>query len=172
METNIKLTSEQRIMLILLHEILAKLNSDPEYHLKAIEILQNGYYEMYGNEHIGPRLSEPLSFERMNYVDDVLDMFSRIQRSYKNLSEEEKKKVDAKKIIFEGFDANNEVELLCYAEFTIEKMKRWDDIDRSKDLNTHNQTRYLYSAMLKAMPKREGQMLSADEINKIVNPII
>ena len=168
MPDKIQLTNEQRITLILLHKVLAKLGSDPDYHSRAVEILENGYYEMFGDEYIGANLSEPLSYERMTYVDNVLDMYRWLQDSYKKLSPAEKAKVKKDDVIFKGFDGNNETELLVYAEFIMEKMERWSDLEIIKGLNTHHQTGHLYEAMLAAIPERSARMLTADEINKIV----
>lgn len=168
--TKKELSKEQRTMFILLHEILQKLEPESDYHSKAIKILENGYYEMFGEEYYGVRLSDPLSYEQMEYVEDILIMYDWLQKSYESLGNDDKKKVNKEKIIFGGFDGNNEIRLLMYARFVIEDMKRWDWVKKIGGLNTHSQTGRLYEAMLKATPKHEGQMLSVEEINKIINP--
>ena len=170
MKEEIVLSNGERTTLIMLHKVLLELGSDKKFHSNAVEILENGYYTMFGYESIGVNLSVPLSYERMNYVDDILDMYRWIQDSYKKLSEDDKEKIDAKKIVFGGFDGNNETDLLVYARFNMEKMERWSDLEIENGLNTHIQTNRKYKAMLEAMPEREGRILTVDEINKILNP--
>ncbi|MES2930994.1 MAG: YfbU family protein [Patescibacteria group bacterium] len=164
-----KLTAIERATLIMLHKILKNLEPEnKKEHTNAIEILEDGYYEMWENECLG-HLSQPLEKEKMNYVHDILGMYWRLQDSYKDLSDGDKKKVGTEDtVIFEGFDGNNETELLSYARFLMERFDKWSGVKATHDLNTHAPTGRRYSAMLEAMPSSELRHLSAEQINTVL----
>lgn len=163
------LTKTERSTLILLYRILEKLEpKEKKFFTNAVGMLENGYLDMWESEYAG-HLSDPLSRENVEYVYNVLDMYRWLQDSYKALSPADKKKVDAPKIIFGGFDGNNETELMAFARFLMEKMDRWSDLNVVAGLNTHHQTKHMYSAMLQKLPERNARALhlSAEEINNI-----
>ena len=75
-------------------------------------------------------------------VCDVLDMWSFIERSYEQLSERDKKRVESeaapygKDVTFKGFDGNNESEHFSVANFLINDLGRYYRF-KERELNSH-----------------------------------
>jgi uncharacterized protein YfbU (UPF0304 family) len=136
-----------------------------------MQILQNGYHEeLYNHEVLV--LSEPLTEDEARFVYNVLELFSKLQLSYEQLSPEARQGLDKKAVRFRGFDGNNESALMGFARFLVEKLGRWSNLDRAHDLNSHMPTRAGYSRMLKAAPNVDwalDQGYSADQINAILD---
>ena len=112
-------------------------------------------------------------------VVDVLDMWSFLEESYGRLSKKDKDHVAkearhfGKRVIFPGFDGNNETEHLLIAEFLINKLDRFTQF-KDRDLNSHAPRIQGYRRMVQVFePMRPnlglGNWLSAGAIIKILN---
>jgi len=117
----------------------------------------------------------------VKYVLDVLQMWSIIEYSYAELSEEDKVILqrDAAPFgedpRFRGFDGNNESELLVAAEFIINKLDRFQEF-KGRYLNSHIQSVDGYNRMLKVFNKafdnNMGRPLSVGQLTQILSEII
>ena len=70
---------------------------------------------------------------------NILDMWSALHSSYKNLKSDEKKKVKAEisgRLSFPGFVANNEPHY-GIARYLIEDLEKFPSFAQVKDLNSH-----------------------------------
>jgi uncharacterized protein len=163
-------------------KLLAMMMSDISKHLKIKngidpdfiqEVITGGHYwaprwEMSGLYH--DHVDDPRD---VDFVIDVLDMWSRIEEAYKKLSTKEKTQVEKNfggKLGFIGFDGNNESELRSIAHFLIEKMERFTEF-KGRIINSHSRTRAMYQRMLDVFePLREkvGMELNADQIIQIL----
>jgi uncharacterized protein len=114
----------------------------------------------------------------LDFVFDVLDLWSFIEQGFARLSKADKKRVaDQVEIFgedpkFHGFDGNNESDLMSIAQFLIQKMGRFQTFAK-RDLNSHCEKAYAYRSMVRAFTpirvKLDGRGLTADEIIKIMN---
>lgn len=109
METQIPNIIERTILANQFH-ILAALSEDEyesEQHKVKADILERGleseYYQIFDQMH-----KETVSNEVSGEVFDTLEMFRKIRWAVDALTEEQKSKLDLKKLSFRGFDANND----------------------------------------------------------------
>ncbi|MCY3728964.1 MAG: YfbU family protein [Nitrospira sp.] len=112
-------------------------------------------------------------------VVNVLDMWSFLEESYAVLSKKDKDHIAkeaepfGKRIVFRGFDGNNETEHLLIARFLIDKLDRFTRF-KGRDLNIHTPRIRGYQRMVKVFePIRPnlgpGNLLGAEAIIKILN---
>lgn len=112
-------------------------------------------------------------------VVDVLDMWSFLEESYAVLSKNDKDYIAkeaapfGKRIVFRGFDGNNETEHLLIAEFLIKKLARFTRF-KDRDLSIHTPRIPGYRRMVKVFePIRPnlgpGNLLGTGAIIKILN---
>ncbi len=116
------------------------------------EVIYGGHYwapkwDMNGVFH--DHVDDP---DEVNYVVDVLDMWSFIEEAYESLSPADKSTLETAlgstiTVSFPGFDGNDESSQLGIAQFLIEKMGRFTRFD-PRNLNSHSNTAYRYRAML------------------------
>lgn len=111
-------------------------------------------------------------------VLDILDMWYFLESSHADMTQEDKDyiKANAKyvdKIIFPGFDGNNETQHMSIARFLIEKMDRFTEFKGHGDLNSHMPSLDIYRRMLSVFkPIRKnliGRYLNAKEFVQIWN---
>ncbi|MFP1880409.1 YfbU family protein [Lonsdalea quercina] len=115
--------------------------------------------------------------ESVKYVLDILQMWSIIEYSYSELSEEDKTILQRDAALFgnnprfKGFDGNNESELLVAAEFIINKLDRFHEF-KGRYLNSHATSVDGYDRMLKVFNKvfesNMGQPLSLEQLTAIL----
>ena len=119
-----KLTDAERVILYRLHEVLALMQPEQaEHHQNKMEILDSGFHEQLYNFH----LSKPFSKVDSEFAMDVLDMYRALHDSYRALPEKDNKLVDQSKVLYSGFDGNNESELKAFVRFLILKEGKWQE---------------------------------------------
>jgi uncharacterized protein YfbU (UPF0304 family) len=134
-------------------------NSNPEF---LADVIYGGHYwapkwDMQGVFH--DHIDNPKDVE---YVVDVLDMWSFIEDSFGQLSSAEqelvKKQTNQKgDIKFDGFDGNEESNQRSIALFLVNKIGRFTKF-KNRELNTHFSTYDRYRKMLELFePIRVGQ---------------
>src|SRR5260370_11662197 len=129
---DIKLTVVERIILRNQYLILKQLNRDEaEQYEKLIAIVEDGYEHDYGQlaaAFSGDTMPEEDSAE----VIDILDMYSALQMSRKELA-------DKAAVAFPGFDGNDEREsrYLGYARFLVEDRRFTNVKLDAKDFDSH-----------------------------------
>lgn len=108
-------------------------------------------------------------------VWNILEMWSRIESSYQQLSPENKAKVKEEApfhaIEFNGFDGNNESEYMNIASFIIKDLQRYDEFSK-RDINSHISSIDGYRKMLAVFEPIKSlyaePFLSAEEISKVL----
>lgn len=160
------LTKTERLILHNQYTILNKLLPDEHYD-RAAEAVWNGY-----NLDLPLRnMSDPLPEEDASFVENVLDMFSELNASYKILHDDEKSKIDPWKIQFHGFDANNENTLYGYLLY-INSGTEFEGILKGNDCDSHCPTIRRYREMLdkyKQLPEMRMGRLTFQQIVDIIS---
>jgi uncharacterized protein len=103
---------------------------------------------------------------------EILSMFRALTFSYKDLSDDDKARVDASKsahnLTYKGFDGNNETEHLNAASFLINSLDRFMELKGKGDLNSHSQVLDKYLRMV-AVRRSFGSIdLNADQIIQVI----
>jgi len=170
-EDRITLTIKERIFLANQYLILEALYPENSKVYKGMrEIVENGFELHYSELNlttVESRLSEKASLEVM----DILDMYRALNDSYKRL--ENKESITEEDLQFEGFDGNNESDLLNYAQFLIFTQGRWREVLEGRpefDLNSHSHVIEVYRRMLKVWHNIGKKfVLNRDEIKQILD---
>ncbi|HEV8389040.1 MAG TPA: YfbU family protein [Dongiaceae bacterium] len=111
-------------------------------------------------------------------VDQILDMWSTIERAYKRLTAEEKEQVEAEAgplgrgVRFSGFDGDTESEYREIAHFFIEKAGRFERF-QGRNLNAHMPSLNGYRRMLRIFslmrPSNGDTRLDVRQIIELAN---
>ena len=145
MELN--LTLEQRLILLNQYKILKKIYPEEALQYSIYqEIVSNGYTLHYND--LLENMNEPMSKEEMEFVLDILDVYNSL--SFAVDKRQEYPSYKNKKIVFPGFDGNNEYKYIEYMQFYIYKLNRFEALkkDSSLDYNTHGETIDIYKHMI------------------------
>jgi uncharacterized protein YfbU (UPF0304 family) len=162
-----------RLILSLLHEILAVLasndESEAEHHESMAHILQHGYTGEYFEEFTS--IHDELSPGDCSLVNDILEMFGVIRRSVDEVGIDavEANDEQAKRALaFRGFDFNHPLEgrMAAYCRFMIDH-GRWTDFaedfdDRHERGNSHMAMLESYRRMLTAFRPTWDDILRGD----------
>ncbi len=143
---------------------------DPEFVSKTID---GGHYWALEWKYSGLFHGHVDRLRVVYEVCDVLDMWSFIERSYAELSTQDKERVASeaepfgKDVTFRGFDGNNEAGHIHVAHFLINDMGRFNRF-KGRDLNSHVPSIDSHRRMLAVFkPMQEtlvGGELSASQI--------
>lgn len=117
---------------------------DESHYNQLIEVLSSGY--TYDYEMIDDELYEELEIDDCKYVWNTLNMYSAIYCSYSRLQDSS---IPEEKILFPGFDGNEECSLLSYCKFIIFTLNRFCELanDDRCDFNSHCNLRTKYENM-------------------------
>lgn len=148
------MTYIERIILSLqLKEMLEKERSKPNQDQDEIKKLEFALCCVeeehdWALKEVFPFESEPDKDSDVKFVFDVLNMFRNIKNAYNKLSDSEKREIgDLPK--FDGFDGNNESNLLSITRFILENPERFPgDFDCLTYLNSHAPRIAYYSDVL------------------------
>ena len=141
------LTKFERLLLVNQFRILEKLDADGSHYEEWIEALTNGYELHY------PDFSQWIFDETMTEADceeiiDALSKFESIKYSVRDMAE--KPTCEPYKMVFDGYDGNNEGKLMCYAEYYCKHDGgRFSSLE-IKDFNSHAARRDRYARMVAA----------------------
>jgi uncharacterized protein len=157
-----ELSIKDRLFLANQFLILEKLcPNDAEYYAHKRKALERGYALEYGRvaEDID---REGLSEDQCRLVRDVLDMHRALGLSYNAL--EDKSGINESDIRFFGFDGNNEIAYMAYANYLIHDLGLWEE-QKDVDLNSPVPTLQRYQRMLDKWRRFDRKLeLSKDEI--------
>lgn len=161
MSDDIRLDPVQRHILANQYRILKHLEPNAGWD-KRLEAMEWGYEIEYEFED-----SATLSIETGREIYDILDMFRVIKASLRDLSAEDRKKVDESPLKFHGFDGNNETKHFSYLRHLWET-NRWTELqeDAEDGGNSHFHTLGIYRARLREYKK------SADNIHLTLDDLI
>lgn len=144
-----KLDLKERLQLSYQLMILEKLYPDESeqyaIHRKAIE---EGYELHYS--WITQHLYEGLTKEQCEEVLEILEMYRGIYHSYNSLQGVKKKDIENPKVIFQGFDGNNETSQMAYTRYFIDDLGRYTEIKDNNGgyYNSHSPMLPKYRNML------------------------
>jgi uncharacterized protein YfbU (UPF0304 family) len=143
-----KLTRVERLMLANQFLILEKLYPEHAGHYEeACQAVERGFEGHYWLVFQG--ISEDtLSEEQCREVLDVMTMFSCLKASYDDL--QDKTGIKPEDVRFDGFDGNNEGEMLSFANFYCRgEGGKFTDIVNKQVPNSHSPRIDLYRRMLR-----------------------
>lgn len=140
-------------------------HSKDDWELK-MKVLDSGYSSWY--EEIVAVDTEELSEQECKFVHDVLDMYSRLFYSYKNLGD--KTGIIEDDVSFQGFDGNYETKLFSFASFLLKEANRWCEFAKV-DCNSHAERVNKYKMMLEVYNgiSTKPESLSKEQILLIIN---
>lgn len=141
-------TIKERLQLSNQFKILEKLYpEDEDYYAKHRKAVEYGFELHYSwiAEHI---YEDTLSNEDCKFVLEVLDMYASFYfnvKQLKNLNE-----LTESKVVFPGFDGNNETMFMAYTRYFIEDLDRFNEIKESTNSNYNSHMRMIprYKKML------------------------
>lgn len=148
------LSTQQRLILLNQYKILEKLYpEEAEKYSQYQDIVVNGFTLHYADLINLEYISEPMKKEDMEFVLDILDVYDALYDAVKIRQNQPEYK--GKKIVFPGFDGNNEYRLIEYMQFFIYKLNRFDCLRKknSNDYNTHGITKQYYEQMIEKWRK-------------------
>ena len=156
-----ELSEFERLILSEILEIKQHLEPEEDYS-EAIEALRDGYPPFYPDRYI----SQELSTADIDVVNNVMEMYERIQDAYKNAGLDIPESAQC-----HGFDGNNQNRLYGFLRFQLEH-QRWTHVSGRGDFpNSHGfQPNYgrmwaTYSAIVK---ERRPIVLNRDEAEAII----
>lgn len=178
MAEDMKLTKLERIFLVNQLKILETLYPDEAEQLSVQrEALEQGYEMLYAwhTEHIYEG-DDVMTTEESREVWDTMEMFDAIDRSLSKLPQNQ---IDEKRYWtkFMGYDGNHEGKFKSFAQFTVERMKRFDYLPMAKPgyFNSHMPVRDIYRRMLAEWQKVPSQSrfdLNEGDLIKILSAAV
>lgn len=174
MSEELKLTKLDRIFLVNQLRILEALYPDESMSLSVQrEALERGYEMLYAwdYEYIYDG-QDKMTVEESREVWDTMDMFDAIDRSEVKF-DPEKYPVTR----FSGYDGNNEGKFMSFAQFTVERLKRFEYLPLAKEgsWNSHMPMRPVYGRMLEVwreVPSASRFQLSAEQVFAILSAAV
>ncbi|MBW1709657.1 MAG: YfbU family protein [Deltaproteobacteria bacterium] len=161
-----ELTLKEKVFLANQFKILESLYPDEAYiyerHRNALEF---GYTLQY--DLITEWFSEELSEAACQEVWDILEMHRSLKFAFDRL--EDKGEIAEEQILFQGFDGNREAKLMGYADYIINDLGRYSELNRV-DLNSHKPCVERYRKMLAEWNQcKDKHFLKQDEILRIIS---
>jgi uncharacterized protein YfbU (UPF0304 family) len=181
----IRFSDGEKLIISMLCDLQKHLKVDPDRFTDpdfVLEALCNGHFwalkwEMTGLFH--DRVDDE---EQVHFVARVMAMWDMLERSYANLSDENKERVQkeaepfGKDPQFNGFDGNNEGQYMGIAMFLVNKMDRFQEF-KGRELNSHSPRVGSYRRMLAAYQPMTGEELmglrglDADQVIQLLRAI-
>lgn len=175
MAEELTFSKRDRIFLVNQLRILEALYPDDAESLGVQrEALQRGYEMLYAwdVEHIYDG-DDKMGVEDSKEVWDTMDMFDAIGRSV----DESFDIADYPLTKFAGYDGNNEGKFMSFAQFTVERLKRFEYVPMQKEgyFNSHMPVREIYGRMLdewKKVPSQNRFHMSHDELKAVLGAAV
>lgn len=148
MTDEMKMSKFERMLLINQYRILEKLYPDEAEDMAVQrEALEKGYEVLYsrGSEYIYDG-DDAMTADESREVWDTMDMFDAINRSLPKSFDT----TGYPLVRFAGYDGNNEGKFMGFAQYTVERLKRFDYLPMQKPgyWNSHMPIRPVYQRML------------------------
>lgn len=173
-----KLSDGEKIIILMLTELYQKLQIDGEMEP---EFLRSAIFNdmLWGIKwkYSGIPFSDTEDPEIFKEVLDILEMWSRIERSYARLDAAGKESIRqglgvlGESPQFQGFDGNNESEYVGTALFLVNELERFVEF-KGRGFNCHHPSIDMHRRMLVAFETMRGKFmvtdLSADQLLNIL----
>lgn len=141
-----ELSKKERWFLSNQYRILEKLYPDnADHYARCARIVEAGYEPEYDS--ITEYICDPITSEACSEISDILAMYESLQLAYDDLKDREG--IEEGKIKFQGFDGNSETDEIGYARFLINEQKKFQDLRRTENINSHRPSIGYYRRMLK-----------------------
>jgi len=163
------LTKVERLTLMNQFRILEALCPDEAAsYARGQEVLREGYEFLYALEVFGG-IDNPMSAEDCREVWDTMEMFDAIGRSLPQGSPLK----DDPNSRFSGYDGNNEPVFMAFAEFTFERLKRFQDMPKreTNPWNSGPAMREVYGRMLaewRRVPEADRFGMNEDQLRGVL----
>lgn len=168
MSNLINLTNAERLILANQYEILSKLSEDKyerQSYEKMSSNLKNGYKWLY--EQYFDVVSENLSADASELVIKTLCLYQALHYSYEDL--DDKDGISEHEVKFQGFDGNNETELMGFVR-ALKENDRFIDTIENGHLNSHRPMVNTYKKMVQQWQGFDEEVeLTKDQIQQILN---
>ncbi|WP_394144285.1 YfbU family protein [Vibrio atypicus] len=164
-----EMTNAQRLILSNQYSLMSQMDPENAAKYKRLQTIVERGYELQMselNKDFG-RLSEAECRE----VIDTMEMYHAMQESNKMLSEEERKDVDQRRLIFLGFDAASEAQLVNYVRFLTDSEGLYSQFEKAEhNFNSQMPMQEKYRRMLTTWRNCPRQYhLCANELKQIFN---
>lgn len=171
MADELKLSTLDRIFLVNQLRIMEVLYPEEASGMSLQrEALERGYEMLYAwdfqNIYVG---NDTMTEEESREVWDTLEMFDVINRAIPPDFDTSRYPVTK----FMGYDGNNETKFLSFAQFTVERLQRFEYVPMASPRywNSHMPVREIYRRMLevwKQQPSSERIKLSRDRLEQVL----
>ena len=173
-----KITDGEKLILLMLSEIYdaLKIRGEIEPDFIRSAIFSDKMWSIHW-KYSGIPFENEETPEIVKEVLDILDMWSTIEYSYRELSEDDKKYLEkeaepfGKDPKFIGFDGNNETEYMSTASFIVNKLERFEEF-AGRDFNSHCPLVEAYRRMLRVFDESRDNLsfgpLSAKQLANIL----
>lgn len=167
-----KFTDEQRLIVIMLADIQKSMKVSGEFDPDFIKkVAIDGHEFAIPFEHSGafPSPEHELP-EEFSFVIDVLDMWSFIEDGLKSLDSAGRAELEAAAgkfaltAKFDGFDGNNETELMAYTRLLVHDLNRFSDF-KGRSFNSHSMRAERYAAMYSVFEPIRDLLMGERELN-------
>jgi uncharacterized protein len=173
-----KLSDGEKLIILMLSELYEKLGVEGEIEP---EFIKSAIFsdQLWGLKwkYSGIPFEQSEDPAIVKEVVDILDMWSFIERAHRQLTEEQKARLEldsqpfGKDPKFQGFDGNNETEYMGTAMFLVNELERFQEF-KGRSFNSHCPTIDRHRRMLKVFePIRknlEYDPMSLDDLTKIL----
>lgn len=167
--STVEFSDGERLLALMMRDLYKKLKvDDGEINADFIaEVIWGGHYWAPKWQMTGVFHGEEDDPRDVSFVVEVLNMWSFLERAYSRMDEKAKERIAAEAnpfgtdVRFDGFDGNNEGELMGIADFLINKMGRFEEFQK-RDLNSHFPTVDMYKRMLAAFTPMQKSLLGRD----------
>ncbi|MDN7127721.1 YfbU family protein [Pseudidiomarina sp. 1APR75-33.1] len=178
-----KISDGEKLIILMLSELYEKLDVEGEIEPDFIKsaIFSDQLWGIRW-KYSGIPFEESEDPEIVKEVVDILDMWSFVERAYKELGPEEKSQLNEEASPmgnapkFRGFDGNNETEYMGTAMFLVNELERFQEF-QGRSFNSHSPSIDMHRRMLAEFePIRKtlghGRPMSVDDLTKILKAII
>lgn len=124
-----EMTNAQRLILSNQYYLMAQLDPENSQKYKRLQTIIERGYEL--NMHELSKHFGCLHEDECKEIIDILEMYHAMQESYKNLTAEQQKEVDKRRLQFVGFDLSTEAELVHYVRFLIDSEGMYPQFDKA-----------------------------------------
>ncbi|WP_417582901.1 YfbU family protein [Pelagibacterium sp.] len=171
MAEEMRLTKLERMMLINQLRILEALYPDEAPELsRQREAFERGYEILYAwdTDYVYDG-DDVMTAEESREVWDTMDMFDAINRA----TSDEFVNPDSSFTKFAGYDGNNEGKFMGFAQFTVERLRRFEYLPMLKPgyWNSHMPMRDIYGRMLEAwkqIPAEQRSDMTAEQLQQVL----
>lgn len=179
---DMKPTTIEKLSVLMLCEIYKKLDIQDSFDPKLVaQAVGDDDMWVLGWAYSGtfPEIDTP---EEVVFVGDIFDMFSFLDEGYKDLSAEDKARVDASSdhatawLTFSGYDGNNEWRYLSIANTMVNRLDRYTRFKEVANTNSHCPMVDLYARMDAVFKPIRNTLImrtmSADEIIRVISEAV